>query len=289
MPRTNRALSYLPRVKISSVLAAAYSPRALKAVLNKVAQMQNDVTPTGAYNAVRCLTDSPYSTSLWDISVTAPAFATGNLVITTAIAGNTVTINGLLYTAVAGVKTNNTEFSIDTGDNETALDLAASINADVRVGTFGDVSANPVLSAVVLTQTVIGIAGNATTLASTGGTIAISGATFTGGVDFEEYIITFNSEITSNITTINRPALSSRRKINAFWFNTVFFFTVRSAQVLLDFVLKLEDLVAISGNGDTANGNYFDCLVGGPTPYESYIWNISKFNDTYIITPTAGS
>lgn len=46
----------------------------------------------------------------------------------------TVTINGLVYTGVAGVKADNTEFSLDTDNFAIATDLADSINADVRVG-----------------------------------------------------------------------------------------------------------------------------------------------------------
>lgn len=51
-------------------------------------------------------------------------------------AGDTVEINGLVYTGVVGVKADNTEFSVDTSDTAAATDLADSINNDVRSGTY---------------------------------------------------------------------------------------------------------------------------------------------------------
>lgn len=100
---------------------------------------------------------------------------------------DTTTINGLVYTAVAGAKSDNTEFSIDGNDVVDATDLVDSINNDVRSGTLGDVSATNAggTSAVVTCSSdVAGVAGDATTLVSSdGGTLAVSGATFSGGVD----------------------------------------------------------------------------------------------------------
>jgi len=117
------------------------------------------------------------------VSAVANAFATETITLVSAIAGNDVTVNGLLYTAVAGARANDTQFSIDTGDNETAIDLAAAVNADVRIGTSGDVSASPTTNVVTVTSDVLGTGGNAITLAKTGAPITIGGATFSGGVD----------------------------------------------------------------------------------------------------------
>lgn len=111
------------------------------------------------------------------------AFLTGGL------DGDTVTINGLLYTAVAGTKDDDTQFSSDTGDNETAADLEASVDADVRSGVLGIVSANASTDTVTLTSDQAGTAGDATTLAETGTTITISGATFSGGVDADLIVV----------------------------------------------------------------------------------------------------
>jgi len=97
--------------------------------------------------------------------------------------GDTVTINGLLYTGVVGTKDDDTQFSVDTGDNETAADLEDSITNDVRVGTLGVVSGSATTDTVTLTSDQAGTAGDATTLAQTGGNITLSGATFGSGVD----------------------------------------------------------------------------------------------------------
>lgn len=58
--------------------------------------------------------------------------ATGTVQCATSIVGDEVTVNGLVYVAVAGAKANDTEFSIDTSDAATATDLADSIDDDVR-------------------------------------------------------------------------------------------------------------------------------------------------------------
>jgi len=118
------------------------------------------------------------------LNALANVFATGTAQCTSVVADETVTINGLLYTAVVGSKGGDfTKFSVDTGDNECAADLADSVNNDARSGTIGDVSATASTDTVTLTTDVAGVAGDATTLAETGTTITISGAVFTGGVD----------------------------------------------------------------------------------------------------------
>ncbi len=126
-------------------------------------------------------------------SAVANTFSTNTAQCTSVIATDTVTINGLLYTAVNGVKSDDTEFSVDTGDTACAADLADSVNNDVRSGTIGDVSASPSTDTVTLTTDVLGVAGDATTLAETGGTITLGGATFSGGVDADT--VTFDGKV----------------------------------------------------------------------------------------------
>jgi len=117
-----------------------------------------------------------------DVLALVAAFGTATLA--SVLAGDTLTINGNLYTAVAGVKANNTQFSIDGTDTVDAADLVDSITNDTRQGTLADVTAANVAGVVTLTSTAIGSAGNAVTLASSNGTrLAVSGATFAGGVD----------------------------------------------------------------------------------------------------------
>lgn len=118
-------------------------------------------------------------------NLTTPAIAaSGTVTAATAIAGNTVTVNGLVYTAVAGAKANNTEFSIDTGDDETAADLADSIQNDTRTGITVpsvDLLAAAVGAVVTITADTAGVIGNSIDLASSGATLAVSAAALAGG------------------------------------------------------------------------------------------------------------
>lgn len=109
--------------------------------------------------------------------------ATGTVTCSSAIAGNTVTVNGLVYTAVSGVKSDNTEFSIDTGDNETAADLADSITNDTREGTDEAATDQTATSSndVVTITADFGPDGNSVGLASSGATLTVSNSTLLGG------------------------------------------------------------------------------------------------------------
>ena len=110
--------------------------------------------------------------------------ATGTATCTSVVAGNTITINGIVFTGVTGVKADNTEFSVDGNDAACATDLADSISNDVRIGSD---EPNIGLDATVITDIVTiiaragGIAGNDITMSETGGNIALSGANLTGG------------------------------------------------------------------------------------------------------------
>jgi len=116
--------------------------------------------------------------------VLANVAASGTVTLASVLAADTVTINGLVYTAVAGVKSDNTEFSIDGTDTVDAADLVDSMINDTRQGTLADLIPSNVLGVVTLFSTAGGTAGNAVTLVSSDGTrLAVSGATFAGGVD----------------------------------------------------------------------------------------------------------
>ena len=115
---------------------------------------------------------------------TGSAKADGTLTLVTAIATNTVTVNGLTYTGVAGAKSNNTQFSIDTSDAAAALDLADSILNDSRPGLTVpsiDVTATSALGVVTILASLGGILGNGVDMSATGGTITPDAATLTGG------------------------------------------------------------------------------------------------------------
>lgn len=111
--------------------------------------------------------------------------ASATITCATAIAGNTVVVNGHTFTGVAGAAGAN-QFSVDTGDTETAASLAAAIVAAAALPT------NPLLyqlvggaksAAAVCTIFAYapGTGGNALTLTSSGATVDPSGATFANG------------------------------------------------------------------------------------------------------------
>ena len=69
------------------------------------------------------------------VGALANTFADGTITCATAVAGQTVTVNGLLYTAVAGAKANNTEFSIDTSDTATIDSVTLAKSTIIFNGT----------------------------------------------------------------------------------------------------------------------------------------------------------
>jgi hypothetical protein len=110
--------------------------------------------------------------------------ASGTITCVGGLAGDTVTVNGLEYTAVAGAKADDSQFSIDTGDTETATDLADSIDDDTRTGTLLDVSGASVAGVVTVTCTTTVGGGNRITLASSNALrFALSAATLSGATD----------------------------------------------------------------------------------------------------------
>lgn len=127
-------------------------------------------------------------------SATSLVRAYGQITFNTSTAADEIEINGLVYTAVTGVKADNTEFSIDTSNDAAATDLADSINNDIRTGTLNNLTASSSTATVTVSQTVAGVSGNATTLTSTGGArVILSGATFANGT--EAGLVTVNGLI----------------------------------------------------------------------------------------------
>ncbi len=149
-------------------------------------------------------------------SVTLFEFATGTAQCTTVLADDTITVNGLLYTAVSGTPAED-EFDIDTGDDETATSLATQITADTRSGTLNDVTATATTDTVTMTQTVTGVGGNATTLAQVGDTITLSGATFSGGSDPDNVTINGNlyTAVAGTKTDFTEFTMSGTDTVNA--------------------------------------------------------------------------
>lgn len=88
---------------------------------------------------------------------------------------------------------------------------------------------------------------------------------------------------------IGKAALSERRLLYFGLSTTGNEFTVRSLIAVINFVEKLEDLVAQSGDSNAGDGTYTNIVLKGVTPFESYVWNVTKSGATYTITPTANS
>ena len=106
--------------------------------------------------------------------------ASGTVTLSSHAATNTVTINGVVFTAVASGATAN-QYNVGT-DAVTAANLAASINASVTAKVQGYVVASAVSNVVTITAVRPGLSANMFTLAiSAGG--SVSGAFLTGGTD----------------------------------------------------------------------------------------------------------
>lgn len=282
------ALAFLPQTSVEFVHGNAdQSVQAIKALLKKVAEMQSS-DQVAINDDVICNGNSPYNNALWNIDSKVSASATATL--TSAIATDAVTFNGLLYTAVSGTPSAG-EFDIDTSDTLAAASLANAINIDVRVGTIATgISATSASAVVTMKAVATGIGGNAITVVSADGTIVISAAVLSGGV---EYQCTFQSEVSSlSDGAKGRPALSTRRLIDLD-LNVVgdptHVFSVRSVLSVINFIEKLEDKVAETGNGAIGDATYTDIDLKGATPYETFVWTITKLANLYTVTPTATS
>lgn len=111
------------------------------------------------------------------------AQATGTLTLASVLATHTCTINGVVFTAVAGAAGAN-QFSIDGAtDADDATALAAAINASVTDLVAKHVTASAAGAVVTVTSRQFGHAGNAVTIAAGQATIVASAARLTGGTD----------------------------------------------------------------------------------------------------------
>lgn len=199
-----------------------------------------------------------YSSGTVTINTTSATKATGDITLASAIAGNTVTVNGLTYTGVAGAKADNTEFSIDTSDTAAATDLANSITNDVRVGTVNDVTATSSLGVVTVTASVGGIIGNTVTMSeNTTGTTIVVDATLTGGLD--------DAEISG--ITVNGVQIMS------------------GAETSIDDTDTLAAQVAANINAFTSSPNYTASVVGAVITITPDI-KATYFNG-YVVASTA--
>jgi hypothetical protein len=115
-------------------------------------------------------------------------FAVGSLTFgTNPVATETIAVNGVTFTFVAGASTA-TNVHIGATKEETAAEFAAvlgrSANGSITVMSF---TVNPSAPAVINISAILpGTAGNAYTLANSSGTVAVtrSGATLSGGLGY---------------------------------------------------------------------------------------------------------
>lgn len=104
--------------------------------------------------------------------------ATGTATFSTIVAGNTVTIAGITFTAAVS-PANALEFALGADDTAAAAALAAAVNA-YNYATQS-VTATSAAAVVMFRAVLAGTAGNAITLAKVGAPISVSAATLTGG------------------------------------------------------------------------------------------------------------
>ena len=146
-------------------------------------------------NNAGTLTDVKATTSISDVR------AFGTITLSNTVAGETVTVNGRTYTAVAGVAANSSEFSMAGTDALDAAALAAAINAREGALDTSTVTASAVGAVVTVRAIAEGTGPNAYTLTKTGG-IAVSGATLSGGT------------LTGGISVVG-----ATNQVILFWFN----------------------------------------------------------------------
>lgn len=111
--------------------------------------------------------------------------ATGTVTLATVLAADTVTVDGIVFTAVNGGATGN-QFNMNGTDSADADSLVSAINANTTLD--GRVIATNSNGVVTITALDAGELGNSVSLASSNGTrLAVSGAALAGGVNGTKY------------------------------------------------------------------------------------------------------
>ena len=112
---------------------------------------------------------------------TAITGATGTATLNGLIAGNTITVAGQVFTAVASSATPTTiQFVAGATDAASATNLAAALNAHATVKSA--VTATAAGAVVSLTAKPVGVAGNYLALVTNATTVTLTGAALSGGV-----------------------------------------------------------------------------------------------------------
>lgn len=139
------------------------------------------------HNASGTLADVTSEAYVWDIK------AYGTITAASVVAGDTVTIADKVYRAVAGDNPGTPaqgpvgiwDFGIGAGDDETADNLAAKINARNAFYPGGVTATSDSVDTVTVTSKLEGEVGNAVTLveSTSGARITLSAATLENGTD----------------------------------------------------------------------------------------------------------
>lgn len=195
-----------------------------------------------------------------------PTAATATITLASVLAGDTVTINGLVYTAVTGAKSDNTEFSIDGNDTVDGADLVDSIDNDVRTGiadfTAGETTGVVTITAEILIQSPVD--GNSITLVSSNGTrLAVTGSgTLAGGVDGDSITLTFDAYDPASKTWVNILTSAALSTDAATQYHIGRYVATAANVAIKNFLPKVFRVIATKANGSpivySIGANYSD-------------------------------
>lgn len=115
--------------------------------------------------------------------------ASGTDTLSGVVATDTVTVNGVVFTAVASGATGN-QFNVGGSDSITATNLASAVNASVTANVIGVVTAAAVGPVVTFTAVQPGLSGNLMTLAASAHGTIVAPA---GGTDGTQAAINYGA------------------------------------------------------------------------------------------------
>lgn len=206
--------------------------------------------------------------------------ATGTLTVVAANAdaGDTVTIGGVVLTAVAGARTPGADdFSIDSGTEDGIVnELVAAINDPLNSFTeIVTAAADLPNDQVDLTAVPLGTAGNAVSLATSDATfIAVSAANLAGGVDADSLTAAEVNTIASDILT-----------------NLLAFGDLTSAAVTANLAAvnaEIQNTVATASVTATQLGEILDILAGRQYVSPAGV-QIDTDGSTFVVSPAVGT
>ena len=142
------------------------------------------VEPSGSVDSLG-LAQAVYTPHVTKLGIDAGAPGTRaaeTVTLNAVVATNTLTINGVTFTAVAGAPGAN-QFQVGADDNATAANLATAINTSASAGIVGIVTALASTNTVTITAVVAGVLGNSIAVSGTAVRFTVPTATLQGGVN----------------------------------------------------------------------------------------------------------